>query len=348
MNPNRQVFFYDTSAPATRLGGVGRVHGNNGNTSTFSLVFKHLPEEAKPCVIRGQSKVTVLFHKAEGKVLDCHQVVLDNKPGADFMQVIRSLIGNPFVQTGYLTVGFLLAFTSLDLTGDMLLKGLQFRKAFPQPSGIIDQLTGRESSQAFQSNVNADLVTRRGLSRLKIGQFEHQAYIPAVVDQLDNGVLDFCLGRDWSVKTHPYFVHILNVERFAPVFVLAQLATVPVGILDTVKTVTAFEAGKAGLLSCLQTSKKSSKRLVQSAQEMLQARCVDLSERVWRIMAHISKMRPLCSVAIPHACFPPADNPLFEGSIVDQARLPKQIVQLCSLLGIGAKEVLVGAKHSLT
>ena len=90
MHANRQPFCYDTPAPAARLGGIGRVHGDDLNTGAFSLVFKHLAEKSKPCVMRGQGQVSVPVHEAEGKVLNRNQVVLHNQPSADLVQGVCS------------------------------------------------------------------------------------------------------------------------------------------------------------------------------------------------------------------------------------------------------------------
>lgn len=46
MHTNRQTFWNNTPASAAHLGCVGRVHGDNWDTGTFSLVFKHLSEQS--------------------------------------------------------------------------------------------------------------------------------------------------------------------------------------------------------------------------------------------------------------------------------------------------------------
>jgi len=131
MNTNRQSFRDYDLTPTTRLSGVGRVHGDNLNTGTFSLEFKHLPKQSKPCVIRGKGQVFVLVHKAEREVLDSNQVVFSYKPITDLVQIIHSLIGNLFMQAGNLAVGFSLAVTTLDLSRGVTLQTAQFRNAHP-------------------------------------------------------------------------------------------------------------------------------------------------------------------------------------------------------------------------
>jgi hypothetical protein len=68
MNTNRPTFWNHAPAPATRLGDVGRVHGDNLNTGTFRLVFKPLPEQSKPSLVQGQRLVSV--HETEGKIFN--------------------------------------------------------------------------------------------------------------------------------------------------------------------------------------------------------------------------------------------------------------------------------------
>ncbi len=191
MNTNRQTFWNHPTAPAAHLGGVGRVHGDDLNTSTFSLVFKHLPEQSKPSIMRGQGKVVVSVHEAEGKVFNRNQVIFGNEPVTDLVKIIRSLIRNPLMQAGNLTVGFPLTLAALDLPRSVALQAAQPGKAFPQPAGVIDQLPSGESGKAFQAKVDANLLSSRRCAFVAgTGTSSIEANIPAPVDPLDDGVLD--------------------------------------------------------------------------------------------------------------------------------------------------------------
>lgn len=122
MNANRETFLNNAPALATRLRGVRRVYSNNLNTSTFSLVFKHLPKQPKSSVMRRLGQVTIFVHKAQSKVFDCNQVVISNKPATDLVQIISPLIGDLLVRFSNLTVCFLLPIRAFDLSRGMVLQ----------------------------------------------------------------------------------------------------------------------------------------------------------------------------------------------------------------------------------
>jgi hypothetical protein len=224
----------------------------------------------------------------------------------------------------------------------------QNRKVLSQPAGVLDQLARREGGKAFQANVDACLLSSRSLPFYRIGQFKHQANIPTISDSLDNGVLDFSVCRDCPVIAHPHFTNVLNVEAQAPMLILAQFASVPVGILDAMKAIPTLETGISGFLSCLQVAKESRKGFIQAAQQMLQTGRIDLSKHLGIFTAHISEMRPLRSVSYSFARLPVGGNALFQSKIVDQPGLPKQEIQLFRLLIFRAKEVFVSTKHLLS
>ena len=158
MNTNRQTFWNNTPASAASLGCVGRVHGNNLNTSTRSLVFKHLPKQSKPSIIRRKGKMFISIHKSESEIFNCNQIILSYQFITDFVQVICTLIRNFFMQSSDLAISFLLSITSFDLTRSMTLKFAQLCEALSEPTRVLDQLTSGKSCKRFQSNINTNLL----------------------------------------------------------------------------------------------------------------------------------------------------------------------------------------------
>ena len=345
MNTYRQIFWNNPPACAAYLGGVGRVHGDHLNTGAFSLVFQHLPEQSKACVMRGQGKVSVSVHETEAEVLNPNQVVLGHKPGADLMQKIRPLMGDPFMQAGNPPIGFSLATATFGLAGSVSLPAPQFGKVLPQPAGVLNQFARREGRQALQTHIDAHLFSSQDRPLLRGGQFHHQADIPVIAGLLDDNVLEFCFDWNIPVVAHADFAHILDVERSAALLVLTQLAAIAVGIFEALEAIPVFETGKTWLFACLQAAKEGRKGLVQSAQQVLQAGSVDLSKRSWVLPAQISKAGPLGSIPYAFACLLVGGNPLLESSVVDQAGLPEQEVQLFGLFRIRAKEIFISAEH---
>lgn len=261
MNTNRQVLWNNDPAPAARLGGVERIHSDDLNTGALSLVFKHLTEESKPSVVRGQGKMSIAVHKPEGKILDRNQVILSNQPATDFVQIIRSLIGNFFVQTGNLAIGSPLPSAALDLPGCVALQAAQTGQILSQPTRVLDQLTSRQCGETLQPYVDSNLLTGLDYSRHWIVQIDHQTGVPALPRPLDDSMLEMCSVGDRPVIAHAYFTHILHVKAHAPVLILSQLAPVAVGVFDAVKAVATFETRKPRLFPCFQAAKERAKAL---------------------------------------------------------------------------------------
>ncbi len=348
MHTNRQALWNDAPAPAACSGCVGRVHGENLNTSFFRFVFKDLSEQSKPRIVRGQGQVSVAVHKTEGKVLDSYKIILSDKCVADLVKSICPLIGYLLVQSGNLAVGFPLAAAPLDLPGSVTLKAAQFCEAFSQPAGIVDQFAGGESHKAFQPNVNTDLFSGWGTLYYSVRHFQHQADIPTLVDLLDNGVLDIRPIWNSPMIALAHFAYVLDVEAHAAMLILTQFAAIAISVFNTPETIAALEAWKARLLPRFQAAEESSKGLIQAAKHMLKARCVQLAKSVGTVVAQFSEMRPLRPRANPLARLLIGLYSLFQGSIVNQPGLPKQDFQALCLLWFRAKEVFIGAKHWLS
>jgi hypothetical protein len=285
MNTNGQLFWNKHSASTACLGGVGRVHGNYLNTSLFRFVFKHLPEPPKTSVVRGQGKAFITIHKGERKILDCNQISIANKASTYLVKVIRALVCNSLVQAGDLLISLLLMAASCDLPGSVTRKTPQLRKVSSQPAWVVDQFACRERGEMFQANVNADLLAGQRALCYGFRQVEHQADIPAVIDLLNNYVLELCFSGQYPVITHSQFAYILNVEAPLPVLILAQLAPVAIRVLDAFEAILTFEARKTMFLSRLQAPKESGKGFIQSAKKLLQAGHIQYSKGIGIVVA---------------------------------------------------------------
>lgn len=204
MNTNEQTFWHATPTAATRLGGIGRVHGDNLDTGTFSLVFKHLPKQSKPRVMRGPGQVSVAVHKTKREVFNGYQVVFRHHPLADLTKAVYPLVGNLLMQASYLAVCFPLTTAPFCLSGEVTLQAAKFCKVFPQPARLLNQLARWKGCKAFPANVKSNPTTAKGLSCARIWQLKHQAGVPTVIDPFDYGVFDVGLIRDAPVVAHPH------------------------------------------------------------------------------------------------------------------------------------------------
>jgi hypothetical protein len=348
MYPNRQIFWNHIPALATHLGGVERIYGDYLNTGTFSLVFKHLPKQSKPGVMRRERKMSVLIHKTKRKVFNCNQIVFGHKPAADLVQIIRPLIGNLFVQPSDLMISFPLAVAPLDLAGDMSLQDAQPSQTVPHPTWIFDQFTARKGGKGFQADINANLFASWNVTFGGIRHFQHQANIPTVINTLDDCMLDLASLRQSAMKAYFHLTHVLQVKASAAMRVLQEFAAVTVGIFHALKAVTTLETRKSWLFSCLHPPKESGKCFVKAAQKLLDTAGVQLTESIGFRMTQITKIGTLVLIRDSLTCFLINGDALFKSGIVDKTGLPEQKVQLFHLLGIWVKEVLIGTEHSLT
>jgi len=347
MKTNRQTFWNNIPALAASLSCVGWVHGDYLDTGTFSLVLKHLPEQTKPCIVRRLGKMPISVHESGREVFNRYQVVHGNEPITDLVHIVCPLIGNMLMQASNLVIGFSLVVAPFDLSRCMTLQPPQFHETLSQPMRVFNQLASRESGKIFQTNVNTDLLACLSLTYARFRQLQHQANIPPHTNPLEDNVFDLGIGRNGSVIAHPHFANVLNVKRLASLLAMSQFATIVVCIFQAFKATVSFKSRIPWFFTCFQAAKESCERFVQAAKQVLKARSVQLSKYARVIVAYISKMRPLCSVAYALARFFERVNALLQCGIVNKAGLPKQKVQVLNLFRIWAKEVFVSTIHNL-
>ena len=150
MYTNRQTFWHNRPTPTTRLGGVGWVHSDNLNTGALSLVFKHLPKQSKPGIMRRKGQVFIAVYKVERKVLDSYMVVINHNLITDLVQIIHSLIGDSLVQARNLSIGFALAIAPLGLPGDMALKTTQLCRFTLNQRGLSTNSPVERAARLFK------------------------------------------------------------------------------------------------------------------------------------------------------------------------------------------------------
>jgi len=348
MRTNRQIFWDNRTAPAARLGCIGGIHGNDLDTSFFRFVFKVLPKQSKPGVVGSAGKMSVTVHKGEGEVLDRNQVKLTDDGIGSFVKEVAALTGYPFMKRSDLGVSFPQAGTTPDLTSCVTLKSAKFGKICLQRAGIVNQYTGGKGSQGFQSHVNSNHLFCGDARLDRIGQLYHQAGEPALIDLLDNHMLNLRLDGNRSVIAHSHLTDILDIEAHPSIIVLPQLASVAIRIFDAFETAAALEPGKAGGVSGLDSAEERGKGFIEATKRLLETGSIDSSKCIRVLAAQVSKMRTLGPVVNPLARFLIGGNSLLKSGIICQPGLPKQKIQMFQLLSVWAKEVLVSTEHHLT
>ena len=346
MNTNRQVFRNNTSAPAASLTGIGRLYGNDRNTSAFSLVFQHLPEYAKTSVMRRQRKMSVAVHERECQVFNCNQVVPLNQTFALLMKAVSALMFNVFVQFGDLLIGLALPLIALDLPTGMALQPAEFCKVNLHPPRILDKFSGRKHGNVFQPNVHANLSASRFSGNVRIRQIQRKRNIPAPVPPGDISVLDGGVFRDTAMVANPYFAHILYIKSNSAILACPQFTAIPVGVFNRIEATARFETRETGFLAGFQSAEKCGIGLVKTAKCLLQTGHVDQTQRIGIVSPKVSEVFPLRRVSNSLAVFLVRVNSLLKGKVVNKPMLLDKKFEHFGLAAVWTKEIPICSQHN--
>ena len=279
--------------------------------------------------------MSILVHEFEIKVFNRDQRMSVDQFAREFVPVIAALMGHFFMQSGHLSDGFEPAFAALLAPGHFSLSDPQLDQRLSQPARMIEQVpcTGRQ--QGFQAHVDPDGGACRNPSPFRFRHFKQQANRPLLVGSLDHNMLDLCRFRNRSMIDDFDLTDVLEIDAHLSTVFHAQLAAIPITILDTLEALAAFEAREPWGFSRFQSAEESRKGFVQSAQHLLDTRGVQQAIFIWVIVAFISEMRPLILLCDPFARFLVGGDALFQGSVVQASSLGEQAVKGNPLLFIG-------------
>ena len=126
-----------------------------------------------------------------------------------------------------------------------------------------------------------------------------------------------------------------------------QFATIAIAVFQAVEAVTSFETRKTHRFACFQPPKECLERFIQSSQQLLHTRRVELAERIRIGAAQIPKMCPLLRIRDAFARLSIHRDPLLKGRVVHPAPLPQQVVQQPSLRVGRVQAIFVSADHTL-
>ena len=345
MYAHRQTLFDQLPTPAATLAGVGRVHHNQLATSLFHFVCQHLGEHPQACIVRGQRQVSVRVHELEVEVFDRNQGMPLSQRSGELVPVIVALVGDLLMQTRYLPDRFAPALAAFLPSGHPALGHPQPGQRGSQPSWVIDQLAFALRQQGTQAHVDPDWPAFWNLFLLPLGQLQHQADIPFVVDPFDDHMLDDCSLRDRAVVDQLDLADVLQVEAPLSVVLLAQLAAIAVAVLDALEAVIAFEARESWSLSGFEPAEESGEGLVQPAQHLLHAGGIQQAVFLRAMVTLIAEVRPLGGITDALPGFLVSDNALLQSSVVQPTCLGEQVVKGGGLCPVGPQAVLVGPDH---
>ena len=227
------------------------------------------------------------------------------------MPIIHPLVSDFFVHSRYLPDSLPSPLASPFSSGNFALRNPQITQRFLQPPWITRLKTIGCSDERFQPHIDSDSSTLLMRCDLLVRDFQHQANVPFLAHTLDDNVLDICAIRDVTVKNDFHFANILDVEPDLPIFHITQLAPIVVAILNTLEAVIAFKSWKAWCFACLHPAEERRKRLIQPAQHLLNAGCIEQAINVGVVITLIAKDLALICEIDPFARLFIHSNPLF-------------------------------------
>jgi len=339
-----QVFLDHSTTPAALLRGPPGVHGSNPNSGTSSLLFEQAAEHPQGRVMSTLSEVRMLSHESERQIFNRYQPVAADKLSRFLVPEVPALVRYTLMQLGDLIARFLPTARTLSTATHAALSASQLSERTLQPTGVLDKLPSGKRQKRGEANVNPHAV-RRHVHRLSVGQLKHEADVPLVQHPLDDNVLDHRTIGDGAVVLDLDLTDVLNVEHRPTRAVKAQLAAVPVAILDALEAVAPFEARITRHLALFVATVEGAKSFVQTPQKLLQAGRVQDAQRLRVGAALIPKVRPLLSVGDASLLALPGVPTLRQRRVVDVAGPPQETVKGSVLGGACEQPVVVGAYH---
>ena len=335
--------FSDYTAARTRLGGILSVYGYHLATSIFRFVVEQLPKQSKTRIVRREAQVLVVRHKGKGEIFEAKGAVSLDEESRQLVPEIKALLTNLLVALGHLKSRFAAAVTAPLTTSKATLSDPQLAKGLPQPARVVHPRAVAQGQQTFKADVDTDGGTTV-LNGLRAGKFHQETDVAPTETLLDHNVAQLGFFRQGAVVLNLDVTDILHVKArlLAVVFHLTAIA---VTVFQRVKTVACFEARKARFMTLLQATKKSSKRLSQSAQHLLDAGRIEQAIDFRKAGALLFKVGALIDIGRPLASLLVGGYTLSQGRIVHPAALPKEQVQYVRLLNGGIESVAIGAMH---
>lgn len=133
------------------------------STACYSFVFQEVCEHSPSSIAYLLRPEAVIHHTFDVQLLDGDErISIDNLP-AEFMQEITPLVGNLVLQPCYFESCFSPVFRAFDLPAQSSLQKLEPLFGLDEEARILNLLSIGESCEALQSDIDADLFSRRML-----------------------------------------------------------------------------------------------------------------------------------------------------------------------------------------
>jgi len=283
----------------------------------------------------------ILHHETKRKIFECNQGISISQNSGELVPEISALIGDVFVQFGYLMDGLAATMTTFDSTRETALSNAEFVKGATHPARIFDEFSIRQSEQAFQPNIDPNSRTKMW-DHLNVKNLCLQADIPLLDRALQDNVLDFGVVGKRAMQVNAHLTDILDVE-----LAVSELAAVTVGEFQAVESILAFKARETRTFTGLQSAKESGKALIKSSKYLLDAGGVELPESFEIIMADVAEVGPLISVEHALPDLPVSRDSLLQSGVIEIPALPQKEVKSTDLGAIRVKTIFESANHLL-
>ena len=338
----RQPLLFDMPTARAGLRRVLGIHLDDHTTGPFSLVVEHRVEQRPSRVGSRKREVPIGNHKARRYVFDGDTCKGFRHAVGQSVQIVLALVGDLAVQRFDAPFALPPARRKARLTCQGPLCPSQLGQRPTQPARVVNQRSVREGQQAVQSHVNADSLAL-GALRCRLGAVVAlEADEPFASLAGEDDVLETSFGNS-PMPLNLDLADVLDVER-----VPRELAAITVPVLNRAVALRWLEARKARRLVILETTEEGGKRLVETAQKLLNGRCVEQSKVFQPRLAILAEAFPLRGVAdgLPGVLVHIAS--VFECLVIQQAGLAQNYVQRIFLLLVGVEAILVRALHSDT
>ena len=341
MNSVRKGLLNQAATFRTNLRRPPGINFRYPTTSIASFVVEH-SDELSPGSVGHALRDVAAAKAVDVQIFDGDEAKLVDQSVRELVLEVTPLVGNVLMLFGEQKSQLLIALTTRFCARSLALSDGKLFLRGAEPTGIIDLLTRGQRSEKLKAHINADFgfaVVPNG----NIGQFDLEDDVPVVQSvPLDDGLLDNAVIGDRAMLEDADMPDILDIE-----LVILQPEPIAVAEFERGKPTNSLETRIARFLSCFDAAEEAFVRFIQTAKNLLTGRVIQLAQAVGVFLANIPQLVGLVIIVDRDLLELPVVPSLLKGSIVKQASLLKEKVEVIGLLFSWVKSELVTAFHRL-
>lgn len=270
-------------------------------------------------------------HVRDLQIFNVDSIVSIYQAARQFVLEVSSLVGNLAMPGCHLLAYLVAAIRATNATGQRLLFDRQIVRAQPEEAGVGNLLTIRQGGELLQAHVYANFALDGNRGNLLL-DFNAKAGTPVFTFALDG--YGFNPALDWAVQ--------LNLERTNLAegkYIAFQLPACDVRVGEAVEPPSTLIAGEACLLTALDTAKEGLKRLVQTAQGILQHMAANLGI-FGQCFFNLWKLVGLVVIADAYPAHGISQPSLGQRIVVQGTQLPQHPVKFARYLFAGVEDAI--------